>query len=318
MHVAARPARSYVRAMSTCLPARAARVALPTAAALLLFGACASRLRRETADPDRLEWISLFNGRNLEGWVPKFAGYPLGQNLHETFRVEEGLLKVRYDRWAAFGGEFGHLFHRRPFSHYVVGVEYRFVGQQVAGAGPALAWAIRNNGVMLHSQSPESMGLRQDFPISLEAQLLGGTGAPRTTANLCTPGTHVMMHDTLVTQHCINSRSATFAGDQWVRMEALVLGDSVIRHIVNGDTVLTYTRPRMGGGMANNALPGVLQDGKPLTGGYIALQAETAPIDFRKVEVLNLEGCRDSLALNFKRYFVKSNPAACMYAATGR
>ena len=257
------------------------------------FLGCAPHTRG--GDAGARQWIQLFNGRDLGTWVPKFARYELGVNVHETFRVADGLLQVRYDRWPAFGGEFGHLFYRpRAFSRYLIAAEYRFVGEQVRGAGPALSWAIRNNGLMLHSQSPESMARDQDFPISLEAQLLGGLGAGRrSTANLCTPGTHVRMNDTLVTDHCINSSSRTFDGDQWVRVEVLVLGDSVLKHMVNGDTVLTYTRPQMGGGMANNARPGVLQDGKPLSSGYITIQAETAPIDFRRIELLDLEGCRD-------------------------
>ncbi len=217
---------------------------------------------------DRDGWIQLFNGRDLDGWVVKFKGSPLGDNVRNTFRVEDGLLKVRYDRWTGFAGEFGHIFYRQPFSHYVVAAEYRFVGEQVAGAPTGLEWAIRNNGIMVHSQSPESMGLDQDFPMSLEVQLLGGLGrGPRSTGNLCTPGTNVFFGDTLVTRHCINSTSRTFDGDQWVRVEAMVLGDSVIKHIVNGDTVLVYRKPQMGGGAANNMTPGVMIDGAPLRAG---------------------------------------------------
>ena len=100
-------------------------------------------------------------------------------------------------------------------------------------------------------------------------------------------------------------------GDQWVRVEALVLGDSIIKHIVNGDTVMVYRKPEMGGGNANNTKPGVLVNGKPLTEGYIALQAETAPVDFRKAEVLELRGCMNPEARNYKRYYVKSDPTAC-------
>jgi hypothetical protein len=226
--------------------------------------------------------------------------------------VEDGLLKVRYDKWTAFNGEFGHIFYKQPFSYYLVAAEYRFVGGQVAGAGPSLAWANRNNGIMIHGQTAESMGLDQDFPISLEVQLLGGLGrGPRSTANLCTPGTNVYFGDSLITRHCTNSRSQTYDGDQWVRVEALVLGDSIIKHIANGDTVMTYRRPEMGGGSANHARPGVLQPGKVLTEGTISLQAETAEIDFRKVEVLDLKGCMDPRAANYKPYYVKSDPAAC-------
>jgi mono/diheme cytochrome c family protein/glucose/arabinose dehydrogenase len=270
--------------------------------------------RNERPDSNRKEWIQLFNGRDLSGWDIKFRGHPLNDNFNDTFRAEDGLLKVRYDKWTTFNGEFGHIFYKRPFSSYVVAAEYRFVGDQVTGAGPRNSWAIRNNGIMIHSQSAESMGLDQDFPISLEVQLLGGLGkGPRSTANLCTPGTNVYFGDTLVTRHCINSTSQTYDGDQWVRVEALVIGDSVIKHIVNGDTVLTYRKPEMGGGNASSTKPGVLQPGKKLIEGYIVLQAETAPIDFRKVEVLELRGCKDPKAQNYKSYYVESDPSACRY-----
>lgn len=295
---------------STLLAAAAAAAAAGCAVA----SAASTADRAPAPDPDTKAWVPLFNGRDLSGWDIKFKGHDLGDNFNNTFRVEHGMLEVRYDRWTTFNGEFGHIFTKRPFSYYVVAAEYRFVGEQVTGAGPKNGWAIRNNGIMIHSQSAESMGYNQDFPISLEVQLLGGLGkGPRPTANLCTPGTNVHFGDSLITRHCTNSASPTFDGDVWVRVEALVLGDSVIKHIVNGDTVMTYRKPEMGGGNANDTKPGVLQEGKPLTAGYIALQAETAPIDFRKVEVLDLEGCTDPKASNYKRYFVKSNPAACRY-----
>ncbi|MGH7676825.1 MAG: 3-keto-disaccharide hydrolase [Gemmatimonadaceae bacterium] len=246
-----------------------------------------------TAATAQSAWTPLFNGRDLDGWVVKFKGRPLGENLNNTFRVEDGLLKVRYDQWTVFNGEFGHIFFKQPYSHYIVAAEYRFVGEQVAGAGQGLSWALRNNGIMVHSQSPESMGLEQDFPMSLEVQLLGGLGrGPRSTGNLCTPGLNVYFGDTLVTRHCVNSASKTYDGDQWVRAEAMVLGDSVIKHIVNGDTVLVYRKPVMGGGNANDMQPGVKVDGTPVNAGYIALQAETAPIDFRKVEIRELRPTR--------------------------
>ena len=285
------------------------------AACALLVGGCASpavQTSTEARGAGDRQWIQLFNGRDLTGWTAKFTGYDLGVNLHDTFRVENGVLAVRYDRWPGFNGEFGHLFHERPFSHYVIAAEYRFTGEQVAGAGPRNAWAIRNNGIMVHSQSPQSMGKDQDFPISLEVQLLGGLGqGPRTTANLCTPGTHVVMDGRVVRTHCINSRSGTFDGDQWVRVEALVLADSIVKHIVNGDTVMVYGSPQMGGGSANNLVAGVMREGQLLASGYIALQAETAPIEFRKVELLNLSGCMDPKSASYRSYYVHADGEAC-------
>ena len=259
-----------------------------------------------------MDWKQMFNGKDLTGWDLKFAGSPMGVNYRNTVRVEDGLLKVRYDQWPDFNGEFGHIFYKQPYSYYIVAAEYRFVGDQVKGAGAGNSWAIRNNGIMIHSQSAASMGLKQDFPISMEVQILGGLGTgTRTNGNVCTPGTNLVMNDKLITTHCINSTSVTYDGDGWVRLEAMVLGDSVVKHIVNGDTVLVYNKPQMGGGNANNTNPGVLINGKMLTEGYIALQAESAPIDFRKVEIVNLKGCMDPKDANYRAYFVKSDPTAC-------
>src|SRR5688500_644672 len=258
---------------------------------------------------DVRQWLQLFNGRDLSDWAIKFAKHDLGDNFRNTFRVEDGLLKVRYDQCPKFDGEFGHIFYKHAFSYYLLAAEYRFVGEQVAGAP---SWAIRNNGLMLHSPHPRTMLKDQDFPISLEIQLLGGLGkGPRTTANLCTPGTNVVMNGKLHTPHCTNSMSATYDGDQWVRVEVLVHGDELVRHTIDGKTVLEYSRPQIGGGGVSPVDPAVKVDGTPMTGGYISLQAETAPIDFRKVELLNLEGCMDQRSSTYKSYFVKANPAMC-------
>ena len=261
------------------------------------------------ADVNASDWIQLFNGKDLADWTIKFAKHDLGENFNNTFRAEDGLFKVRYDKWSSFNGEFGHIFYKDAFSYYLIAAEYRFVEQQVAGAP---AWANRNNGLMLHSPHPRTMLKDQDFPISLEVQLLGGLGAgPRTTGNLCTPGTHVVYQGKLHTAHCTNSSSATFDGDQWVRVEVLVHGDELLRHIINGQTVLEYSKPQIGGGSASPVDPAIKVDGTPLTSGYISIQAETAPIDYRKVELLNLEGCTDQRSKSYRPYIVKSNPSMC-------
>jgi 3-keto-disaccharide hydrolase len=268
------------------------------------------------ADPK--DWIQLFNGKDLKDWTIKFSHHDLGENVNDTFRVEDGLLKVRYDKWTAtaWSGEFGHIFYKEPFSYYLLAAEYRFVGEQVAAAAtPSLSWAKRNNGLMLFCPDPKTMTKDQSFPISIEVQLLGGLsdGKTRTTANLCTPGTNVWMNGKLHTPHCTNSTSKTYDGDQWVRVEVLVHGPELIRHMIDGQTVLEYSKPEIGGGGADPADPKVKVDGTPLTGGYISLQAETGPADFRKVELLNLAGCMDPNAKNYKKYFVKANPSVCQF-----
>lgn len=226
-------------------------------------------------------WIPLFNGRDLTGWTPKIVGYEAGDNFGNTFRVEDGLIKVSYDAYDKFDGRFGHLFYKESFSDYIIRVEYRFVGEQIQG-GPG--WAIRNSGIMIHGQAPESMSLKQDFPVSIEVQLLGGNGKdPRTTANLCTPGTNVEMEEQLITRHCTNSGSQTYHGEQWVVAEVEVRGNEIIKHFVNGDLVLDYTKPQLDPNDMDAKK--LISDDLMLYGGTISLQSESHPVEFRTVEI---------------------------------
>ena len=231
-------------------------------------------------------WINLFNGKDLKGWKVKIAGYKLNENYGNTFRVEDGILKVCYDKYEKFDGKFGHLFYKDKFSHYILRLEYRFVGEQTPG-GPG--WAFRNSGIMMHCQPPESMRKEQSFPVSVEVQLLGGDGKnERSTGNVCTPGTHIVMDGKLVTQHCISSRSKTYHGDQWVKMEVEVHGNGIIKHKVNGEVVLEYEKPQLDEKDAD-AQKLIKDGGKMLREGYISLQAESHPVEFRKVQILPLK-----------------------------
>lgn len=284
----------------------------------LLF---ASKLFAQT-DVNRRDWQPLFNGKDLSGWDIKIAGQPLNDNYKNTFRVENGILRIAYDQYEQFDGKFGHLYYNQPFSHYILRFTYRFVGEQTKGGA---AWNVRNSGVMLHSQSAASLSPKQDFPVSLELQMLGGLGkGQRHTANLCTPGTQVYIEGKLNPAHCIDSDSKTYDGDQWVMVEAIVLGDSLVHHVIEGDTVMTYERPEVGGGFVSkqydwraagidNGDYWMSRQNTPLGSGYIALQAESHPIDFRSVELLNLKGCTDPKALNYKSYYVKSDNTQCRY-----
>jgi len=265
---------------------------------------------------DKEEWEKLFNGKNLDGWDVKIRGRELNDNYLNTFRVEDGKMVVRYDEYSDFNKQYGHIFYKKEYSYYKLVIEYRFVGEQ---APQGEGWAWRNSGVMLHGQTAASMGKNQDFPISIEVQFLGGDGEKkRTTCNLCTPGTNVVIDGKLVTQHCINSTSQTYHGDQWVRAEILVLGDSLIRHFVNGEQVLEYEKPQMGGGAVSGHNPSIFVEGKLLSRGTISLQSESHPIEFRKVELLNLQGCTDPTAKNYKSYYVKSDNSTCIYRGKKR
>ncbi len=261
------------------------------------------------AEPKKSDWIQLFNGKNLNGWTPKIAGHPVGENFANTFRVKDGYLTVSYDGYDSFANQFGHLFYKDKFSYYIIAVEYRFIGDQ-AKDGPA--WATRNSGIMVHGQPVETMQKDQDFPISIEIQLLGGLGkGPRTTANLCTPGTNVERDGKLFTPHCLNSTSKTYDGNQWVRVEVVVKGGESIDHRVEGVSVLKYERPQVGGENVSKHDPGLKVDGTLLEEGSISLQSESHPVQFRKVELLNLVGCMDKKSKKYRDYFVKNDAKAC-------
>lgn len=233
-------------------------------------------------------WTPLFNGKDLAGWTPKIKGYPLGENYGDTFRVEDGKIVVRYDKYEGpFRGRFGHLFYKDSLSNYRLKLEYRFVGVQ-AEKGPE--WALRNSGVMIHGQKPDSIERDQDFPVSLEVQLLGGDGVhPRTTGNLCTPGTNVVYRGKLHTDHCTPSSSDTYHGEQWVACEVEVHGGRLIRHKINGKTVFEYSEPQLD--PEDAGAKRLIDAGAEtmLTGGTISLQSESHPVEFRNILLLPLD-----------------------------
>ncbi|RZF57395.1 3-keto-disaccharide hydrolase [Sphingobacterium corticibacterium] len=264
---------------------------LATSAIIL---ACSSTGSKTTVSAETPKPIQLFNGNDINDWTPKIRLHEVGENYANTFRVEDGLLKVRYDGYDEFNQQYGHLAYNTPYSYYLLRVEYRFVDEQVKGGE---GWAWRNSGAMLHGQDPNTMLKDQDFPISIEGQFLGGNGKDeRTTSNLCTPGTNVVIDGTLFTPHCTSSTSKTYHGDEWVTADFLVLGDSLIQHILEGEVVLEYHKPQIGGGNVEPYDPAQKADGKLLKQGFIYLQSESHPIDFRKVELYDLSPYKDNKA----------------------
>ena len=285
---------SLRRKLTGCLP-------------LLLFSLASAGLTTAAPAAGPEFWEPIFNGRNLDGWVVKLAHHELGDNFGETFRVENGLLRVSYDHYPEFGTRFGHLFYRRKLSHFRLRIEYRFYGAQMKD-GPS--YAKLNSGVMFHSQAPETILKEQNWPISVEAQFLAGG---RTTMNVCTPGTEIHQRGEMVKAHCTNSASQLYQGDEWVTVELEVLGAGRVRHRVGDEVVLEYERPMIGGGVAAGFDPAIKIDGRLLDSGYIGLQSESQPVEFRRVELLNLTGCTNPKATNFRSYFVHHDQAACVF-----
>jgi hypothetical protein len=292
----------------------------PVFSFIALLMACNEK--NNSNDKGKEEWVRLFNGKDLSGWDIKIAGQPLNSNYKNTFRWQDSMLRISYSEYDSFKNRFGHIYFKTPFSYYKLKFEYRITGNQMADAP---IWGRNNSGVMIHSQSAQSLNRDQNFPVSIEMQLLkGADNEERPTGNVCTPGTQIHFQDALYAGHCLNSNSKTYTGDQWVNGSVEVYGDSLVRHIINGDTVLTYTKLMIGGGFVGPEMTWkdagitdsaywISKAGTPLKEGYIALQAESQPVDFRHVEVLNLAGCKDPSAKNYKDYYIKADNSQCKY-----
>jgi hypothetical protein len=289
----------------------------------LLFIGCYSCTSTETSHQE--EWIALFNGKDLSDWTIKFANQDLNVNHRNTFRAQDSMIRIAYDQYDSFNDAYAHMYYNKPYSYYKLRFDYRFTGEQVKGGED---WNVRNSGIMLHSQSAESNDYGQYFPVSIEIQLLGGLGeGKRTTGNVCTPGTALVMDGKVDYRHCISSHSTTYHGDGWVSAEVVVLGGESITHLIENDTVLKYQSPQIGGGFTNPSREDdwtsrgvakskedwIAKEGEILTQGYISLQAESHPIDFKNIQLLDLCGCKDPKAKNYKSYFVKADNSLCNY-----
>ena len=230
------------------------------------------------------QWVSIFNGVNLNGWTMKINGHPLGVNFANTFRVEDGILKIRYDGYGNdFNKRFGAFFFDKKLSEYRLRVEYRFVGETAPGAPE---WGYRDSGVQFHSQSPESLKIDQPFPVCLEYNLHGGNGVEeRPVGAICANGMKVEVDGKLNESYCTPPKiKRTFHGDQWVTLE-IDIKDGVIKHFVNGEEILSYRNPvfdaehKLGKTLIKNGEVSVID-------GYVSLQSNSHPIDFRRIEIM--------------------------------
>lgn len=268
---------------------RAIQMSVLGGAALLAVAACVGP-QTSPAAPGGGKWQSLFDGKTLDGWTPKIRGYALGENYKDTFTVKDGVMRVSYDKYDKFGERFGHIFYKTPFKTYRLRLEYRFIGKTPADTP---AWAQANNGVMIFSQDPRTMAVGDSFPVSVEAQLLGpAEGQKRTNGNMCSPGTNVVMNGQLITEHCINSTTPAPPNGEWVTFEIDVLPGGEVVERQNGVETIRFSGVQLDpeGRMAASKPLIAAAGGKlALDGGYIALQSEGAPIEFRHIEIMELK-----------------------------
>jgi Domain of Unknown Function (DUF1080) len=296
------------------------RKTLKTQVWALMFTAIAGGTVFAQGGPNDTVWTKIWNGTNLSDWDIKFQGSALNVNLNNTFRAVDGNLEVNYSGWTGFNNQFGHAGYKvRPFSFYFIRAEHQHWGAQPSGSP---GWARENNGLMLHSQSVASMGQNQDFPVSMEVQLLGSGNTEsdnNSTLNLCTPGTAFYTTPTGGTRndsHCFSASTNTRVGTGvWQWSSVLVMGDSIIRHYngptATGTPTLTWYRPVRATNSGAGGITIPMVNNERITEGYITIQAETHPYRFRTIEVLNLVGCMTPGNANYKSYFVRHDATAC-------
>ncbi len=248
---------------------------------LILFGFGDRKMTPGKANTAK--WVSLFNGKNLEGWNMKISGYTLGENFGNTFRVEDGILRVRYNAYDSFKNRFGALYYNKKFTNYRLKVEYRFVGETTPGAP---SWGFRDGGIQYHCQPPSSIGLNQSFPVCLEYNLLGGNGKDdRPVGEICCSGIYATINGKRNSSYCTPPiMKRTFHGDQWVTAE-IEVRDKTIKHFVNGEEILQFIDPRYDTAHAIGKTFIANADDR-VRSGFISLQSNSHPIDFRKIEIM--------------------------------
>lgn len=238
------------------------------------------------------KWKPIFDGKSLDGWTPKIRGIPLGENWQDTFVVQDGAIRVSYAKYEKFESRFGHLFYKTPFKAFRLRLKYRVLEPPLPDTP---GWARSNSGVMFLSQSPESMGLQQAFPVSVEFQILGADGpGKRPTGNVCTPGVSIVLNGAKQPAHCTDSSGPTIPNGTWTDLELEVTPEGRITEVINGAVVHRYSdvaldpNDPMAAADAKKLIEargGVL----PVTEGWIALQSEGHPIEFKAIEVMELK-----------------------------
>lgn len=252
----------------------------------MLAAACAEKPKTMVAAPSGA-WISLFNGKDLDAWNVKISGEEFNDNYRNTFRVEDGLLKVSYRDYDKFENRFGSLFTKQKFSHYWIRAEYRFVGSLTSGAP---RWAYKNSGLQLHSQAPDTMRKDQQFPVSVEFDIVGGRFmGSQPTGDVCQNGTHVLIGGAPVKGLCSKVSDVTLRKDDWVTVLAEVDGSDHVRQIVNGALIVEYTDLTLDKNNPDAQRLIAAGAGSALKSGYISIQSNGHPIEFRRIEVLPLD-----------------------------
>jgi hypothetical protein len=244
--------------MSTALS-----VAVPLSAILVghLFGpgsgeptAQAPVAAVEAASPKAV--VRLFNGTDLAGWTPDVPARDADPNGPPSFIVRDGKL-------VSLGKPEGHLLTVGRYRDYRLEVEYRFAGKP------------GNCGVLIHASTPRA--LYKMFPKSIEVQLMSGNA-----------GDFWVIQEDIRVEN-METRRPRRGTEKWGGAEGdarrvLNLTDASEKPLGEWNNLVVEARGRaitvwVNGDLVNNGVDASVDQGR------IALQAEGAEVEFRKVEI---------------------------------
>ena len=262
--------------------------ALSIAYITLVLGGCArvtaptdgvplGTLAAKTATkPTGSDWVSLFNGRNLDGWYTYLPSKGRNNDPQGVFKVENGMLHILDIPDRGQRQEFGYLATTRSYGDYHLRFEYRWGRKKFAPRADAK----RDSGVVYHVQGRDRV-----WPKSVEYQILEGNtgdfwliGGTTLTTTVASPRADPKQYREGGASYTTRPRSyVRVERDRrrdsltgWNTGEIIVRGDETI-HIVNGEVVNRGSNIRSGG--------------KPLTEGRILFQAEGAEVYYRNIEL---------------------------------
>jgi hypothetical protein len=200
--------------------------------------------------------IRLFDGTTLAGWTPDVPARDADPNGPPSFIVRDGKL-------VSLGKPEGHLLTDRRYRDYRLEVEYRFSGKP------------GNCGVLIHASTPRA--LYKMFPKSIEVQLMSGNAGDF----------WVIQEDIKVED--METRRPRRGTEKWGGAEGdarrvLNLTDGSEKPLGEWNSLVVEARGRtitvwLNGDLVNNGVDASVDQGR------IALQAEGAEVEFRKVEI---------------------------------
>jgi hypothetical protein len=228
--------------------------------------------------------VKIFNGQDLTGWVPLIKKSAFNVNYQNTFRADPAnqIIRVTYEDYpdTDFDGRYGMLYYDKYLTDYRVRLTYRFREPQAQNPSQ---WGKNNTGLMLFGIDPRDVMGDPDFPPAIEIQLLGTPSTGGTNnANLCQPGgmwvSKLFGENNGSGNGCKASKSgpAPTAGE-WVTIEAEVL--------VSGETKI-YQHPETITPVLS--ISGPMYNNQPVLGGYMAIQSESQPVEFKDIELKEL------------------------------